>query len=98
MTKPSDTIDKYLLSHYLNPHSTKWNGGPGQVILNASESDREQFRRLKSADIANPIDAELAVFQAMSGSDLRAFQQRQENKRLLKRFDAELAKHKKIEI
>jgi len=34
----------------------------------------------------------------MSGADLQAFKQRQENKRLLKRFDAELAKHKKLEI
>ena len=94
MTKPSDTLDKYLLAHSLNPHSKKWNGGPGQVVLNAPEADREQFRKLQSADIANPIDAELAAFQAMSGADLRTFQQRQENKKLLKRFDDELAKHK----
>ncbi|MFA5767351.1 MAG: hypothetical protein WC919_05490 [Candidatus Paceibacterota bacterium] len=98
MTKPSDTIDKYLLAHSLNSHSGRWSGGPGQVVLNAPESDREQFRRLRSADISNPIDAELAAFQAMSGADLQAFKQRQENKRLLKRFDAELAKHKKLEI
>jgi hypothetical protein len=97
MTKPSDTIDKYLLAHSLNPHSSRWSGGPGQVVLNAPESDREQFRRLRSADIANPIDAELAVFQAMSDADLQKFHQRQANKRLLKQFDAELAKHKKVD-
>jgi hypothetical protein len=65
--------------------------------MNAPEEDREQFRRLRSADIEHPVDAELAVFMAMSKSDLQTFNQRQENKRLLKKFDAELAKGRKLE-
>ena len=98
MTKPSDTLDKYLLVHSLNSHSSRWSGGPGHVVLNAPECDREQFRRLRSADIANPLDAEAAAFQAMSDADRRRHQRNAENKRLLEQFDAELAKYKKIEV
>ena len=87
MTQASDTLRDHLLIYYLNPRSGKWKGGPGQVVLNASEQDREQFRQLKSDHIANFVDNELAAFMAMSEEDQRRHRFREENERLIRLFD-----------
>jgi hypothetical protein len=79
---PADRLDDYLLAYYLNPHSKRWSVGVGQVILGASEQDREQFRQLRSKDISDFVDNELAAAKAMSESDRRRNQFRLENKRL----------------
>ena len=98
MTRASGILDAYIFLHCLNPSRSAWKVGPGQVVLSASEQEREQFRQLKSEDIANFADNKLAAFMAMSEEDRQRHQCREENKKLLLAFDREVEKHKKFSI
>ncbi len=89
-------LESYLREHYYKPFSKKWQGGPGAVVLNAPEEDREDFRQLKSEDVADFVDNQLAACQVMSEADNNRSHFELENKRLKQQFDREIEKHKKF--
>jgi hypothetical protein len=93
-----DKLDDYISHYNLVPHSSRWKGGPGQVVLNAPEQDREQFRKLKSGHIASPIDPELVALTAMSEFDRKLHHFREENKRLMRAFDLDIIRFRKFSI
>ena len=95
---PGDKLRDLCLSIRFTPHSKRWKGGPGQVVLNASEADREQFRSLKSNHVANFVDNELAAQLTMSEHDERVVRFKREVRRLLAMFDEEIAKYRKIDL
>jgi hypothetical protein len=91
-----EKLGEYLTRYFWVP--TCWNRkpGPGQVVLNAPEEDREQFRKLKSDDVANFIDPGLAAWEAMPEEEKDRHRFDEENKRLLRSFDREIEKHRKF--
>ena len=90
-----EKLTEYLFRYHLIPH--RWKGkGPGQVVLDAPEEDRDKFRQLKSDDIANFVDNELAAFETMGEDARRQWEFNRENQRLLRAFDREIEKHRKF--
>jgi hypothetical protein len=87
-----------MLNYHLTQHSSRWKGGPGQVVLNAPEQDREQFRKLKSSHISNFIDNKLAALMALSEFDMRLQRFKEENKRLMLSFDGTIERHRNFSI
>jgi hypothetical protein len=94
--KPADRIAHTLWLYYLCPHLKKWKEPVGGVVLNAPESDREEFRQLKSDDIANMRPEE--AWAGMSQEDWDRERQKNEIHKLLLAHDREVMRHRKFTI
>ena len=93
---PSERLQLYLWGYYMNPRSSQWQGGPGQVVLNAPTNHQEEFSHLKSEDIAN-VRLEEAL-AGMSEEDWDRDRSRREVHRLLMNHDQEVLRHKKFTL
>ena len=93
---PADRLSLTLHLCYMTPHLKKWKGSVGSVVENACETDREEFRQLKSDDIANLRPAE--AWAGMSQEDWDRQRHKNEIHRLLLAHDREVLRHRKFTI
>jgi hypothetical protein len=85
-----DNLRSYINRYFWVPSCWNRKPNPGQVVMESPEWDREQFRKLKSSDIANFCDNQQAAWEAMPEDEKERYRRAESDRKLKIKFDQKM--------